>query len=60
MEQGNGELMISVSDMGKGLPSGETHQIFKAFFSRKPQGTGMSLTISRSIIESALVGDRQC
>jgi len=51
-ENGNGQLLISVSDMGKGLPSGETNQIFKAFFSTKPQGTGMGLTISRSIIES--------
>jgi C4-dicarboxylate-specific signal transduction histidine kinase len=51
-EYRNGQLVVSVSDMGKGLPSGEMNQIFKAFFSTKPQGTGMGLTISRSIIES--------
>jgi PAS domain S-box-containing protein len=51
-ERGDGQLLVSVSDVGKGLPSGETNQIFKAFFSTKPQGTGMGLTISRSIIES--------
>ena len=51
-EQGDGQLLVSVSDLGKGLPSGETNQIFKAFFSTKAQGTGMGLTISRSIIES--------
>lgn len=51
-EHRDGQLVVAVSDMGKGLPSGETNQIFKAFFSTKPQGTGMGLTISRSIIES--------
>jgi PAS domain S-box-containing protein len=51
-EDGDGHLVVSVSDMGKGLPAGETNQIFKAFFSTKPQGTGMGLAISRSIIES--------
>ena len=48
----NGELLISVGDTGVGLPAGKMDQIFKAFFSTKPQGTGMGLAISRSIIES--------
>jgi signal transduction histidine kinase len=48
----NGQVLISVSDEGAGLPAGKTDQIFNAFFTTKTQGTGMGLTISRSIIES--------
>jgi PAS domain S-box-containing protein len=47
-----GQLVISVSDTGVGLPSEQADQIFNAFFSTKAQGTGMGLSISRSIIES--------
>jgi signal transduction histidine kinase len=48
----DGQLLISVSDMGVGLPAEKTDQIFNAFFTTKPQGSGMGLAISRSIIES--------
>ena len=48
----NGELLISVSDTGVGLPKDHSDQIFSAFFTTKPQGTGLGLTISRSIVES--------
>ena len=47
-----GQLLISVSDTGVGLPAEKTDQIFNAFFTTKPQGSGMGLAISRSIIES--------
>ena len=47
-----GQLLISVSDTGVGLPAEKTDQIFNAFFTTKPQGSGMGLTISRSIVES--------
>jgi PAS domain S-box-containing protein len=47
----NGHLLISVSDTGVGLPQ-KPEEIFSAFFTTKPQGTGMGLPISRSIIES--------
>jgi PAS domain S-box-containing protein len=47
-----GQLLISVSDTGMGLPPDQADQIFNAFFSTKAQGTGMGLSISRSIIES--------
>jgi signal transduction histidine kinase len=46
------QLVISVSDTGVGLPSGQADQIFNAFFTTKPNGTGMGLPISRSIVES--------
>jgi PAS domain S-box-containing protein len=44
--------LISVSDVGMGLPFGGGDKIFDAFFTTKPQGTGMGLAISRSIVES--------
>ncbi|MCA3794906.1 MAG: PAS domain-containing protein [Burkholderia sp.] len=48
----DGQLLISVSDTGCGLPAGEPEHIFKPFFSTKAQGTGMGLAISRRIVES--------
>jgi PAS domain S-box-containing protein len=48
----DGHVLISVSDTGVGLPAGQADQIFNAFFTTKPEGSGMGLTISRSIIES--------
>jgi hypothetical protein len=48
----NRHLLISVSDTGMGLAPDQADQIFRAFFSTKPEGTGMGLPISRSIIES--------
>jgi PAS domain S-box-containing protein len=46
------QLLVSVSDTGIGLPPQQTGQIFNAFFTTKPHGTGMGLRISRSILES--------
>ena len=51
MGQG-GPVLISIKDTGVGLPNEETEQIFNAFFTTKPQGSGMGLSISRSIVES--------
>src|SRR5467141_2663997 len=51
-EAGDGQLLISVSDAGVGLPPEQADQIFTAFFTTKDNGTGMGLPISRSIIES--------
>jgi len=48
----NEQIVVSVSDSGVGLPPQQTEQIFNAFFTTKPHGTGMGLRISRSIIES--------
>ena len=48
----DGQLMVSVSDTGVGLPPHQADQIFNAFFTTKLHGTGMGLSISRSIVES--------
>ena len=47
-----GQLLISVTDTGVGVSPEQADQIFNAFFSTKAQGTGMGLSISRSIVES--------
>ena len=47
----DGQLLISVTDSGTGLPD-DSERIFEAFFTTKPQGTGMGLSISRRIVES--------
>jgi len=51
-ESDDGQLLISVSDTGVGLPPEQAEQIFRAFFTTKDNGTGMGLPITRSIIES--------
>jgi NO-binding membrane sensor protein with MHYT domain/nitrogen-specific signal transduction histidine kinase len=48
----NEQLLVSVCDTGVGLPPQQADQIFNAFFTTKPHGTGMGLRISRSIVES--------
>jgi PAS domain S-box-containing protein len=48
----DGQLLISVSDSGIGISPDRVDSIFEAFFTTKPQGTGMGLSISRKIIES--------
>ncbi len=48
----NEQLLVSVSDTGVGLPPQQASQIFDAFFTTKLHGTGMGLSISRSIVES--------
>jgi len=51
-QRDNRQLLISVSDTGVGVQPEVTEQIFNAFFTTKPQGIGMGLPISRSIVES--------
>jgi signal transduction histidine kinase len=47
-----GQIQISIHDTGVGLPLGKDDQIFDAFFTTKPQGSGMGLSISKSIVEA--------
>lgn len=47
-----GQVLTSVRDSGVGLSAVKADQIFNAFFTTKPQGTGMGLAITRSLVES--------
>ncbi len=47
----NGFVQVSVRDHGVGLPETDPEKIFSHFFSTKPNGMGMGLTIVRSIVE---------
>ena len=46
------QLTICISDTGVGFPTENAEQIFDAFHTTKPQGTGMGLAITRSIVEA--------
>ena len=46
-----GSVLVSIEDSGTGIDSKDTDRIFDSFFTTKPQGTGMGLSICRSIIE---------
>jgi C4-dicarboxylate-specific signal transduction histidine kinase len=48
----NGHVAVAVSDNGGGLPPGHADRLFATFFTTKVDGTGMGLSISRSIIEA--------
>jgi C4-dicarboxylate-specific signal transduction histidine kinase len=45
-------VLVTVRDTGPGLPLAQPERIFGAFFTTKPDGLGMGLSISRTIIEA--------
>lgn len=47
-----GMVQIVVTDSGTGLGETGTERIFEAFYTTKPQGTGMGLALCRSIVEA--------
>jgi len=46
------EVLVTVQDSGAGLDERTRARIFEPFFTTKPEGTGMGLSICRSIIEA--------
>jgi signal transduction histidine kinase len=46
------QVVIAVADSGAGIDPQVIGRIFEPFYTTKPQGTGMGLAISRSIIEA--------
>jgi signal transduction histidine kinase len=49
---GSDQLLITVADNGTGIDAGDMPHIFEAFFTTKPDGLGMGLSICRSIVEA--------
>ena len=47
-----GYLLVSVADSGPGFPVDNTDQVFTSFYTTKPTGLGLGLSICRSIIEA--------
>ena len=45
------QVVVAVKDNGVGIPDETAGRLFEAFFSTKPSGLGMGLSICRSIIE---------
>ncbi len=45
-------IEVSVEDSGHGLAGGTEEKIFEPFFTSKPDGMGMGLSVARSIIEA--------
>lgn len=49
---GGGTVEVQISDTGPGIGSSAIDHVFDQFFTTKPEGVGMGLSISRSIVES--------
>jgi signal transduction histidine kinase len=47
-----GGVLVAVADTGPGLAAGAPEQMFAAFYTTKPGGLGLGLSICRSIIEA--------
>jgi two-component system sensor histidine kinase HydH len=44
------QVAIAISDTGRGMPAEELRRVFEPFYSKKPAGTGLGLTIARRIV----------
>jgi C4-dicarboxylate-specific signal transduction histidine kinase len=49
---GSGGIILSVQDVGIGLGGDSPEDVFRPFFTTKPTGMGIGLSVSRSIVES--------
>jgi len=51
-QSGDGHVRLSVRDAGAGFKSCDSHRLFDAFYTTKPDGMGIGLFLSRWIIEN--------
>jgi two-component system, LuxR family, sensor kinase FixL len=49
---GKGMVEISVSDTGRGITPGTEEKLFEPYYSTKPHGLGLGLSLSRSIVSA--------
>jgi signal transduction histidine kinase len=49
---GDCDIVVTVEDTGSGIDRADLERVFEPFFSTKPEGMGMGLSICRSIIEA--------
>ncbi len=47
---GDKDIQISVTDTGHGIPTGDEEAIFESYYTTKPEGLGLGLSLSRSIV----------
>jgi signal transduction histidine kinase len=50
--EGSSQVLVAVQDSGIGLDEQSLERVFEAFYTTKPEGMGMGLSISRSVIEA--------
>ncbi len=48
----NGTITVEISDNGPGIDPEEQHKVFEKFYKRSKDGTGLGLTIAKSIVEA--------
>jgi signal transduction histidine kinase len=51
-KMGDNDIAITVEDTGTGIDQTNLERVFEPFFSTKPEGMGMGLSICRSIVEA--------
>jgi hypothetical protein len=49
---GANDVLVAVRDSGSGIDLGHIERVFEAFYTTKPSGMGMGLSICRSIIDA--------
>jgi PAS domain S-box-containing protein len=52
LEHGSDQILVAVEDSGPGIEPENIDRVFKAFYTTKPDGIGMGLSICRSIVEA--------